>query len=123
MRVDEPAFANRISALQSEISDLAAITDGYKARAALAAGAAVFLILLGVLGAYDLATGKAGIWLTVGFDEATVRRITLASGVMGLLMIVWVFLGKKRQREMESKLSNLEHQLGEMLAAIDPESS
>ncbi|HEU4387701.1 MAG TPA: hypothetical protein VFV34_07890, partial [Blastocatellia bacterium] len=98
MPVEEPAFGNRISALQSEISDLGTIVDGYKARAAMGAGAAVFLLLIAALGLYDLSTGRAGIWLAVGFDESTVRTITFASGAIGLFMIVgWIFLGRKRQ--------------------------
>jgi hypothetical protein len=120
MPVEEPAVGNRISTLQSEIRDLATVVDATKARAAMAAGGAVFLLLVTALGVHDLATGAAGIWLAVGFDESTVRTMTIAAGVMGLFLLIAAILrGKAAQREIERQLTDLEQQLAELLAKAD----
>src|SRR6185503_176251 len=69
---------SRLKNLRSGISDLAYQIDTYRSKTAAALGAGVFLSFLATLAAYDLVTGKGGVWLALGITRETL--VWLARG-------------------------------------------
>jgi hypothetical protein len=102
--------------LRSSISDLAYQVDTYKSKTAAALGAGVFLAFLAALAAYDLVTGKGGVWLALGVTRETL--VWLARG-LGVSAAVLLMVGLRRARmsdgDVRARLDSMEREYAELL--------
>lgn len=106
----------RILEVRSRISDLGFEIDAEKAGLGLAMGAGVFLILLAALAGYDLMTGKAGIWLSVGITQETLKLAAYGCGGVGVALIAQALIRRlRRDRKREAELETLEQEYSRLL--------
>ena len=114
--LEASAHAARISELKSQVRELGDAVDSYKARTAGAMGGAVFLLLLGVGGAYDLLNGNQSISTTIGVTQNLFKWVTIILGSTGLvLLLVALRRESKRDRTIERRLARLEDELADLL--------
>jgi hypothetical protein len=110
------SIEKRILDVRSRISDLGFEIDAEKAGLGLAMGAGVFSILLGVLAGYDLLTGKAGIWSSVGITQDTLQWIAYGCGGVGAALIAQALARRlRRDRNRETELADLEQEYAQLL--------
>ena len=114
-----PPESTRITELKSEIRELGGRVDSNKARTAGAMGGAVFLLLLGVGGGYDLVNGNHSISVAVGVSQALFKWVVILLGSSGLFLLAVAFLREsKRDRSVESRLAELEEELADLLEQV-----
>jgi hypothetical protein len=122
--MSDPDTGNSIDAqlsnLRSGISDLGYEIDAYKTRTAAALGAGVFLLLLGAGAAYDLVTGKVGMWSRLGVTHDALIWITIGLGGSATLLLV---VGFRRARRADvavrARLEQMELEYAELLEHRD----
>jgi hypothetical protein len=111
---------SRLKNLRSGISDLAYQIDTYRSKTAAALGAGVFLSFLATLAAYDLVTGKGGVWLALGITRETL--VWLARGV-GVTAVILLMVGFRRVRLTDAgvreRLDLMEREYAELLERKD----
>ena len=111
---------SRLKNLRSGISDLAYQIDTYRSKTAAALGAGVFLSFLATLAAYDLVTGKGGVWLALGITRETL--VWLARGV-GVTAVILLMVGFRRVRLTDAgvreRLDLMEREYSELLERKD----
>ena len=102
--------------MRSRISDLGFELDAEKAGLGLAMGAGVFLILLAALAGYDLMTGKAGVWMSIGITRGTLNLVAYGCGGVGVVLIAYALIRRlRRDRKLEAELAELEQQYSRLL--------
>ena len=106
--------------LRTSISDLGYQVDSYKTKTAAALGSGVFMLFLGVLVAYDLVTGRGGVWLFLGITREAL--VWMASG-LGVTAIVLLLVGFRRVRladtGVRANLDSMEREYAELLERRD----
>jgi hypothetical protein len=115
----------RMTELRGQISDLGYEADAGKAAAALLMGGGVFVLLLGLLAAYDLFKGRAGIYAPLGITRDLLQWIAWGGIGLGALAILrTVTRHHRRDRAREAELAALEEEyarLNELRAAPSSE--
>jgi hypothetical protein len=115
---------SQLRTLRSRISDLAYQVDTYRSKTAAALGAGVFLSFLATLAAYDLATGKGGVWLALGITRETL--VWLARG-LGVTAAILLMIGFRRVRLSDAgvrdRLDSMEREYAELLERKDASAS
>jgi hypothetical protein len=115
---------SQLKNLRSSIGDLAYQVDTYKSKTAAALGAGVFLSFLATLAAYDVATGKGGVWLVLGITRETL--VWLARG-LGVAAAILLMVGFRRVRLSDTgvreKLDSMEREYAELLERKDASAS
>lgn len=113
----EQAVARRIRQLRSQISDVGSDIDTRKTKVAAAFGGGVFLALLALLAAYDLYTGKAGLWLSVGVTTTNLQWFAMGLALLALVCFV-KGIGWQRapDKETAARLEELQRELERHLA-------
>ena len=102
--------------LRSQISDLGFEMDSHKAGIAASMGAGVFMLLLGAIAAYDLWTGKSGIWAPLGVTRDLLLYIAWGLGAAGLFLLSQGLIRQRRRdRGPEVRLAELERQYSRLL--------
>lgn len=108
---------DRIVTLQESIRDLGEKVDSEKAKSAAALGGGVFALLLAAGGAYDLATGNAGVWAAVGLSVNQVYWLTIGLAVLSVLLLATAFvLHRNYDSSRETRLAQMEVELSELIA-------
>jgi hypothetical protein len=110
--------------LRGRISDIGYEIDSAKAVSGMLMGGGVFLLLLGLLAAYDLFKGKAGIYAPLGITREMLKWIALGGGGLGVVAILKAVLGRGRDRAREVELAELTEEyarLKERYAPLAPE--
>jgi hypothetical protein len=106
----------RIRALRIQIQELAGEVNSHKAKTGAAFGGAVFLVLLCVGAAYDLARGNVAPWLMLGLDRQVLTLIAWATGAVALTMMVLGLLKLlPESRRQEARLAELEREYDALL--------
>jgi hypothetical protein len=106
----------QLTELRSQISDLGFEMDSHKAGIAASMGAGVFILILGAIAGYDLLTGNAGIWSPLGVTRDLLLFIAWGLGGTGLFLLIQGFIRQRRRdREPEARLAELEHQYSRLL--------
>jgi hypothetical protein len=117
------SIENRQRDLRSRISEAGQQIDSYKAKTAALLGGGVFLLLLALGAAYDLAAGKAGVWLAFGITKNAFYWI---AGGLAVGSLVLLGLGCRREhrrdRRREAGLAELEQELADLLESINSKS-
>jgi hypothetical protein len=107
---------DRMKGLRSRISDLGSEVDQDRAGIAASMGGGVFLLLLAAGAAYDLWTGKAGVWAGIGISRDTLLWVAIIMGAVSLVLIARAILRKRRgQSPREKELEELERQYADLL--------
>jgi hypothetical protein len=107
---------NRVNELRAKISDLAVEVDAHRANIARCVGGGVFLFSLAALAAYDLLTGKSGLWLSIGVTQANLLWVAIALGGVSLAAFAYaLMLDKKRDYRRENRMAELEQELEQLL--------
>ena len=107
---------DRLKELRSRISDLGSEVDADRAGIAASIGGGVFLMLLAIGAAYDIVTGKAGVWAGLGIDRDMLTWIAVILGAVGLGLVARAITRKRRgQTENEKELAELEQQYADLL--------
>lgn len=107
---------NRARDLRARISDVAQEIDAHKAKTGAAMGGAVFLLLLAFGAGYDLVSGKIHLWSTFGFTRSTLQWLAAALAASSLLLFGLAALSERRRdRDKEALLDDLEQELAELL--------
>src|SRR5947207_9317540 len=70
----------QVAELRARIGDLAMEVDTDKAKIAGCVGGGVFLFMLAALAAYDLLTGKSGLWLSIGVTRELLLWVAIGFG-------------------------------------------
>lgn len=97
--------------LRGRISDIGYEIDAAKAVMALMVGGGVFLLLLGLLAAYDLMSGKAGIYQPLGITRETLKWVAFGCGGLGGAALAQALMRRKvRDRAREIELARLEEE-------------
>jgi hypothetical protein len=97
--------------LRGRISDMGYEIDASKAMAGYMMGGGVFLLLLGVLAAYDLLNGKAGIYQPLGITRDGLKWIAWGCGGIGVAAILQTVMRRRlRDRSRETELARLEEE-------------
>jgi len=97
--------------LRGRISDLGFEMDAEKTGAAGMMGLGVFLLLLAALAAYDLLTGKAGVWASVGITRDTLSWMAYGLGAAAVLLVGLALKRRLRpDRAREAELAKLEEE-------------
>lgn len=108
---------HRIRELRSQISDLGSEMDAHKTKVAGAMGGGVFLGMLGLLAGYDLLTGKAGVWQSVGLTSEYLQWLAIGLGVAALFCLVkGVSLQRRRDTVREARVKELQREMERLLA-------
>ncbi|HEX8183195.1 MAG TPA: hypothetical protein VF747_00540 [Blastocatellia bacterium] len=106
----------QLTQLRSQISDLGFELDSQKSGIAASMGAGVFLLLLGVIAGYDLFKGNAGIWSPLGVTRDLLLFIACGLGAAGVaLLIQGLIRQRRRDREPEARLAELEEEYSRLL--------
>jgi hypothetical protein len=106
----------QMKSLRSRISDLGSDVDADRAGIAASMGGGAFLVLLAALAAYDLFSGKAGVWLAVGIDRDTLVWIAWILAVAGVGLIARAIFSRRRGESNQAReLASLEQQYAELL--------
>ena len=101
----------RLLELRGRISDLGFEMDAEKAGAAGMMGLGVFLLLLAALAAYDLLTGKAGVWAAIDITRDTLSWMAYGFGAAAVLLIGLALKRRlRRDRAREAELAKLEEE-------------
>jgi len=114
----------RLIELRGRISDIGYEIDSAKAVSGMLMGGGVFLLLLGLLAAYDLFNGKAGIYAPLGITREMLKWIALGGGGLGAVAILKAVLSRGRDRAHEVELAELTEEyarLKERYAPLAPE--
>lgn len=107
---------DRMKELRLRISDLGSEVDADRAGIAASMGGGVFLSLLAAGAAYDLATGKAGVWAGIGISRDTLSWVAIIMGAVAVVLIARAVLRKRRgQSPREKELDELEQQYADLL--------
>ena len=102
--------------VRSQISDLGYEVDLHKAGIAASMGGGAFLLLLAGGAAYDLVNGKEGIWSPLGVTHGLLLFIACGLGAVGAaLLIQGVLKQRRRDRDREARLAELERQYSRLL--------
>jgi hypothetical protein len=97
--------------LRGRISDLGYETDAGKAADALMMGGGVFVLLLGLLAAYDLLNGRAGIYAPLGITRDLLQWIAWGGiGLGALALLRTVVRRRRRDHSREAELAALEEE-------------
>lgn len=105
------AMDKRMTELRGRISDLGYEMDAGKAGIAGMMGLGVFLFLLAALAAYDLLTGKAGVWASIGVTRDMLSWMAYGLGaVAGLLVVLALRRRLRPDRAREAELAELEEE-------------
>jgi hypothetical protein len=124
LETDLSLIEKQLTNLRSRISDLGDEIDRQKAKAAGAIGGGVFLLLLALLGAYDLMSGKGHLWSAVRATEAMLYWLTVALAAAGLILLVaGLILTRRRDRKREAQLEALEQEYARLLDSLDSKDS
>ena len=111
----EPRDA-QLDKLRSSINDLGHEVDSYKSKTAAALGGGVFLLLLAVGAAYDLAVQKSASWLMLGVTRETLSWIAYGFGGLAILLVVLALVRiKRRDSNLDVRLDKLEQEYAEIL--------
>lgn len=114
----------RLVELRGRISDIGYEIDSAKAVSGMLMGGGVFLLLLGLLAAYDLFNGKTGIYAPLGITREMLKWIAIGGGGLGAAAILKAVLGRGRDRAREAELAELTEEyarLKERYAPLAPE--
>lgn len=97
--------------LRGRISDLGYEADAGKAADALMMGGGVFVLLLGLLAAYDLLNGRATIYAPLGITRDLLQWVAWGGIGLGVLAILRTVV-RRRQRDhaREAELAALEEE-------------
>ena len=101
----------RLTELRGRISDLGYEADAAKATNGLMMGGGVFVLLLGLLAAYDLINGRSGIYAPLGITRDLLQWVAwggIALGAAALLRTVTRH--HRRDRAREAELAALEEE-------------
>ena len=110
----------RLSDLRRRINQAGQQIDEYKAKTAAAMGGGVFLGLLAGVAGYDLAIGKAGVWMAVGLTRPMLVWLALAFGAVSLILLTTTGLRHlRRDHQTEQGLAELEEELAGLLEHTD----
>ncbi|PYP87178.1 MAG: hypothetical protein DMF61_11075 [Blastocatellia bacterium AA13] len=105
----------RRSVLKSQIRDLAAQVDSYKARTAAALGASVFILLIGAGAVYDILSGKSSLWSAVGLSRQGLSLLAGFCAIAGAsLLMIGILRVRRRDRLKEAHLAALEEELADL---------
>ena len=97
--------------VRGRISDMGYEIDASKAVAGYMMGGGVFLLLLGLLAAYDLLSGKAGIYQPLGITRDMLKWIAWGCGGIGVAAILQTVMRRRlRDRSREIELAGLEEE-------------
>ena len=97
--------------VRGRISDMGYEIDASKAMAGYMMGGGVFLLLLGLLAAYDLLNGKAGIYQPLGITRDMLKWIAWGCGGIGVAAILQTVMRRRlRDRSREIELAGLEEE-------------
>jgi hypothetical protein len=114
----------RMMELRGRISDLGFEMDAEKTGAAGMMGLGVFLFLLAALAAYDLLTGKAGVWASIGITRDTLSWIAYGLGAAAVLLVVLALRQRgRRDRVREAELVELQEEYARLLEQKNSASS
>jgi hypothetical protein len=117
---EDNTLEHQIRDLRSKISDLAVEVDTHKANIARCAGGGVFLFALAALAAYDLFTGKSGLWLSVGVTHKNLLWVGIGLGVAAMAAFTCaLILDKKRDTVRENQMAELGTELEQLLRYKD----
>ena len=114
----------RLIELRGRISDIGYEIDSAKAVTGILMGGGVFLLLLALLGAYDLFKGKAGIYAPLGITREVLQWIAWGGGGLGAAAILKALLSRGRDRAREAELAALTEEYARLEAhhsALMPE--
>jgi hypothetical protein len=110
----------RIGEVRSEIRDIGGEIDTQKTMVAAAMGGGVFLALLALLAAYDLFTGKADVWRSVGVTRELLRWLAIGMGLAALLCVrKGASLLRRRDPSRAARIEELQRELEWLLARKD----
>jgi hypothetical protein len=106
---EEPANAleRRLVELRGRISDIGYEIDSGKAAIGMLMGGGIFLLLLALLAAYDLANGKASIYAPLGITRDLLTWIAGAGGILGAAAILKALHGRGRHGARAAELAEL----------------
>jgi hypothetical protein len=97
--------------LRGRISDLGYQADAGKAVDGLMMGGGLFVLLLGLLAAYDLLNGRAGIYAPLGITRDLLQWIAWGGIGLGALAILRTVMRRgRRDRSREAELAALEEE-------------
>lgn len=97
--------------VRGRISDIGYEIDAGKAMAGYMMGGGVFLLLLGLLAAYDLLNGKAGIYQPLGITRDMLKWIAWGCGGIGAAAILQTVMRRRvRDRSRETEIAELEEE-------------
>lgn len=107
----------RLSTLRSGISDLGSQVDSYKTKTAASLGGGVFLLFLAALTAYDVISGKGGVWFAaLGIDGGTLGWLTVGLGIVSTVLLIFGFSRvKKSDDSLKTQLEAMEREYAELL--------
>lgn len=115
----------RLTELRGQISDLGYEADAGKATDALLMGGGVFALLLGLLAAYDLFKGRAGIYAPLGITRDLLQWVAWGGVGLGAMAVLrTVTRHYRRDRARDAELAALEEEyarLNELRDAPPPE--
>ena len=101
----------RLVELRGRISDLGYEADAGKAVDGLMMGGGLFVLLLGLLAAYDLLNGRAGIYAPLGITRDWLQWIAWGGIAAGALAILRTMMRRRqRDRSREAELASLEEE-------------
>ncbi|MFL6216946.1 MAG: hypothetical protein ACJ74J_23890 [Blastocatellia bacterium] len=114
----------RLVELRGRISDLGYEADAGKAVDGLTMGGGVFVLLLGLLAAYDLLNGRTGIYAPLGITRDLLQWIAWGGIGLGALAILrTVMRRRRRDRSREIELAALEEEYARLNEGRDAQSS
>ena len=120
MQDDKPLTASennpterRATELRAAISDLGHELDAQRTKKAAAMGGGVFLGLLALIAANDLAHGKAGLWLSIGISDSLLRILAIVFGIAAVLLLGYgirqqLHRDHRREQQLEALMQELE---------------
>ena len=117
---DDDRADRRLIELRGRISDLGYEADAGRATDGLMMGGGVFLLLLGLLAAYDLLNGKAGIYAPLGVTRDTLQWVAWGCGGVGAVFILRVLMSRRRRdHSRDAELAALEEEYARLKAEHD----
>jgi hypothetical protein len=110
----------KLKKMRSSIIDLGYQVDSYRTKTAAALGGGVFLLLLAAGAAYDLVSGKVGMWLPLGATRQTLVWITCGLGAGATILLVFGFRRVRRSEiSVKVRLEELEQEYADLLERRD----
>ncbi len=117
---DDNRADRRLIELRGRISDLGYEADASRATVGLMMGGGVFLLLLGLLAAYDLFNGKAGIYAPLGITRDLLQWVAWGCGGVGAVLILRALMSRRRpDHSREAELAALEEEYARLKAEHD----